>query len=434
MLTSAQHGLCRSTPAFRQRDPLGLRTCRAMGSAGECRQRLTLFTQDSFELSGDVRLVAVDGEKSWVDGGFGKLRSGSDGDLGVRPQLGNANLVWKPQFTWSLGAIVVGSLQGGDRTEAGLSQAYLTFRPMRSTRIAFSARAGLMFPPVSLEHEGADWHVKDSITPSAINSWIGEEVRPVAAEATFAASLGEHKIRATAALMAANDTSGTLLTFRGWALHDRTTLAFRRQPLPPLDKEVAEYQAPFTHPLLDVHGGFARRLGYYAKLSWQPPIPVRIELFRYENRANPQEVDAELEWGWRTWFDHVGLVADLGGGAELKAQALEGRTRMGFVDDGSRWVNNRFRSAFVLLTRPFGTARLTARVDAFDTRNRGSDVGDEYDDTGWAAMLAAKREWEHFTGLVELLHVSSRREDREELGLRPRQRQTELQAEVRMHW
>src|SRR3954447_17538324 len=185
-----------------------------------------LFTPDAFEISGEIRLVGVDGERGWLDGGFGKLRSGSDGDFRVRPELGNANLVWKPQFSWSVGAVVVGSLQGGARTEAGLSQAYLTYRPMRSGKLGVSARAGLMWPPVSLEHEGADWHVKDSITPSAINSWIGEEVRPVAAEGTLAATFGDHKLRATAAIMAANDTAGTLLTFRGWALHDRTTLAF----------------------------------------------------------------------------------------------------------------------------------------------------------------------------------------------------------------
>nr|NUR36914.1 hypothetical protein [Sphingomonas sp.] len=395
---------------------------------------LKLFTAANFELSGGVRIVAVDGEKSWIDGGFGKLRSGSDGELRVRPQLGNAALVWKPQFTWSLGAIVVGSLQGGERTEAGLSQAYLTFRPMRSSNFAFSARAGLMWPPVSLEHEGYDWHVKDSITPSAINSWIGEEVRPVAAEATLAATLGEHKLRATAALMAANDTSGTLLTFRGWALHDRTTLAFRRQPLPPLDEDIAGYQARFTHPLLDVHGGFAHRPGFYAKLAWQPPVPVRFELFHYDNRANPQDFNADLEWGWRTRFDNAGLVADLGSGAELKAQAMQGRTRMGFIDNGGRWVDNRFRSAFVLLTRPVGTVRLTSRVDAFDTRNRGSDVGSEYNDKGWAAMVAARRDWTHFSGMVELLHVSSRRGNREDAGLDPRQRQTQLQAEIRTRW
>lgn len=393
-----------------------------------------LFSPEAFEISGDVRLVAVDGEKSWIDGGFGKLRSGSDGDLRVQPQLGNASLVWKPQFTWSLGATIVGMVEGGQRTEAGLSQAYLTYRPMRSSNVAFSARAGLMWPPVSLEHEGADWHVKDSITPSAINSWIGEEVRPVAAEATLSANLGDQKLRATAALFAGNDTSGTLLTFRGWALHDRTTLAFRRQPLPPLDSDIAGYQAPYTHPLLDVEPGFAHRPGYYAKLVWQPPVPVRIELFRYDNRADPEAVTSRLEWGWRTWFDHIGLAADLGSGAELKAQALQGRTRMGFRDGNERWVNNRFRSAYVLLARPFGSVHVSVRLDAFDTRNRGSDVGDEYDDTGWSAMLAARREWKHFTGLLELLHVSSRREDRTGFGLDPRQRQTQLQAEVRMHW
>src|SRR6185312_3228678 len=114
-----------------------------------------------------------------------------DGDLRVEPELGNVSLVWKPQFTWSLGATIVGSVQGGERTDAGLSQAYLTYRPMRSSTVAFSARAGLMWVPVSLEHEGADWHVKNSITPSAINSWIGEEVRPVAAEGTISTSLGE---------------------------------------------------------------------------------------------------------------------------------------------------------------------------------------------------------------------------------------------------
>jgi hypothetical protein len=416
--------------------PLGCALAALWAQPASAESDLKIFTADTLELNGDVRLVAVDGEKSWVEGGFGKLRSGSDGDLRVRPQLGNANLVWQPQFTWSLAAVVVGSLQGGERTEAGLSQAYLTYKPMRGQRLSISARAGLMWPPVSLEHEGADWHVKDSITPSAINSWIGEEVRPVALEASVAATLGRHNLRATAAVMAANDTSGTLLTFRGWALHDRTTLAFRRQPLPPLDEELAGYQAPYTHPLIDLRHGFADRPGYYAKLAWQPPIPVRLELFRYDNRADPEAVNQDLEWGWRTQFDNLGLVADLGSRTEVKAQAVQGRTRMGFVEPGDThlWVDNRFRSAFVLVTHAFGPVGLAARVEAFDTRNHGSDVGDEYNDTGWAAMLAGKRDWGRFTGLVELLHVSSKREDRGDVGLAPRQRQNQAQAEVRMRW
>ncbi|MEA3057629.1 MAG: hypothetical protein QOF34_444, partial [Sphingomonadales bacterium] len=174
--------------------------------------------------------------------------------------------------------------------------------------------------------------------------------------------------------------------------------------------------------------------GYYAKLAWQPPIPVRFELFRYDNRANPAAVDANFEWGWRTAFSHFGLAADLGSGTELKLQALDGRTRMGFVDGGRRWVDDRFRSAFVLLTHAFGPFGIAARAEAFDTRNRGSDVGSEYDETGWSAMLAGKRQWGPVTGLVELLHVSSSRDNRADAGLKPRQRQTQLQAEARIRW
>ena len=395
---------------------------------------LKLFTADTFEMTGDIRFVVADGEKSWVNRGFGKLRSGSDGDFRFEPQLGNVNLIWQPQFSWSLSATVVGSLQGGQRTDAGLSQAYFSFKPMRSQGLAFSARAGLMWPPISLENEGADWHVRDSITPSAINSWIGEEVRPVAAEGTIATALGRHKLRATAALMAANDTAGTLLTFRGWALHDRTTLAFVKQPLPPIDGDLASIQAPFTHPLLDIHGGFAHRPGYYAKLAWAPPAPILIELFRYDNRADPEVVNADMEWGWRTYFNHVAFVAKLDAATELKGQAMQGRTRMGFPMDGHRWVDNRFRSAFVMLTHSLGPIGIAVRGEGFDTHNRGSLADEDYDESGWSAMAAAKREWGHFTGLIELLHVSSRRGDREDYGLEPRQGQTQLQAEVRMHW
>ena len=415
--------------------PLGCALAMLWATPALADSDLKLFSADNFELTGDVRIVIADGEKGWVRGGFGKLRSSGDGDdVRLRPQLGNVNLIWQPQFTWSVSATVVGSLQGGERTEAGLSQAFLTYRPMRGSKVAFSARAGLMFAPVSLEHDGADWHVRDSITPSAINSWIGEEVKPAAVEGTLSADLGEHKLRATAALIAANDTSGTLLTFRGWALHDRTALAFRRQPLPPLETYLTDYQAPYTHPLLDVHGGFAHRPGYYAKIAWQPPVPVRIELFRYDNRANPQDANADNEWGWRTEFNNLGIAGDLGAGTQLKAQALVGRTRMGFKMQGRPLVDNRFRSAFVMLVHAFGPFGLAARGEAFDTCNSGSLVGDEYDESGWSAMLAARRDWGAISGLVELLHVSSRRQDREEVGLKPRQRQTQLQTSMRIHW
>jgi hypothetical protein len=107
---------------------------------------------------------------------------------------------------------------------------------------------------------------------------------------------------------------------------------------------------------------------------------------------------------------------------------------MGFVENGGRWVDNRFRSAFLLLTRRFGSIGLAARAEAFATRNRGSLVDDEYSEHGWSAMLAAQRQWGAATGLVELLHVSSNNPARDHADERSRQRQSQLQAELRMHW
>src|SRR5215469_12800637 len=116
--------------AFKSALPLGC-VLAALWPTAAAASDLRLFTPDTLQIDGNVRLVAVDGEKSWLDGGFGKLRSGSGDGWKVEPELGNVNLVWQPQFTWSLSATVVGSLEGGERTQAGLSQAYLSFRPMR---------------------------------------------------------------------------------------------------------------------------------------------------------------------------------------------------------------------------------------------------------------------------------------------------------------
>jgi len=411
---------------------LGAMPCAAPCGASE----IELITPETVSLTASARLSAADGEESWVDGGFGKLATSGDnaGDFRIIPQLGDINVIWQPRFGWSLSGTFVATLQGGERTEWGIEQAFLTFKPKRSSKHRIAARLGLLWPAISLEHQGADWHVADTITPSAINSWVGEEVRPLALEVTGSTSVGEHQFSATAAIFAANDTAGTLLSFRGWALHPRTTLAFRRQPLPPLPVSMEYLQPPFTHPLLDVGPGFAERPGYYLKFAWQPPVPVRVELFRYDNRADPQAVNEDLEWGWRTKFNQVAAVAELGGGNVLKAQAMFGRTRMGMSEADGIWVNTDFRSAFVLATHGFAKGGLAARFEGFETRQDGSLVKAESAESGWAATLAGHRDWGPVTGVVELLHVSSKRPIRSALGGDPRQDQTTVQGEVRLRW
>lgn len=417
-----------------------LSACQSEGSFAQD-SAIDLDSPDVFKLFGDVRVVAADGETSWTNGGFGKLRYGGDdpnrpSDLTFNPEFGEAGLVWQPHLGWALSGTVVAQAQQGDgRLEGGLSEAYLDFRPLSGGPVRISARAGLMWPPISLEHSGPEWVVSDTITPSAIGSWIGEEVKVVGVEVTGKTSIGNHELAVTLAGFDYNDTAGALLTFRGWALHDRKALAFHRQPLPPLADFIEYVQPRYTHPLLDLDGGLAKRPGYYAKLAWTAPVPLRVEVVHYDNNGNPEAFNPDLEWGWRTKFETLGIVANLGGGRELRAQGLTGRTRMGFEIAGRHWIDMRFRSAYGMATQRLSNGSLTARLDLFSTRNHGSGVDREDNEDGWAITLDAKRDLgSNFTALVEYLHVESDREARIRNMLSPKQAQNQIQMAVRAHW
>ena len=404
-------------------------------AAGEAVQ---LVGAETVKVYADVRAVGASGEPTWVDDGFGKLRYGgsASGDLRVAPELAEAGLVWQPRLGWALSGTVVALAQGnGGEFDAGLSEAFLTFKPLGGGPLKISARAGLMWPPVSLEHSGPEWAVSDTITPSAIGSWIGEEVKVVGAELAAKAGLGAHELELTAAVFDLNDTSGALLTFRGWALHDRKALAFRSQPLPPLNDFMQYSQPRFSHPLLDLETGLFKRPGYYVKLAWAPPLPLRFELFHYDNNGDPLAINDDREWGWRPQFTTLGLMADLGRGFELRAQGLTGRTRMGDQIAGTDWIDMRFRAAYAMVTRRFAQSALSARLDLFDTRNQGGAVDASDDETGWALALAGKHAFNPWlTGLAEYLHVDSDRAARLRAGLEPDQSQDQIQLALRASW
>lgn len=398
-----------------------------------------LLSARTLDVYGDVRAVAVDGEPSWVNGGFGKLRYGGGTAPGetatrVRAEFGEAGVIWRPQLGWALSGTVVALAQGngGDAPDAGLSEAYLTFKPLRQSRLRISARAGLMWPPISMEHSGPEWAVSDLVTPSAIGSWIGEEVKVLGAELTGKHKLGDHDLALTAAIFDGNDTAGTLLAFRGWSMHDRKALAFRKAPLPPLNDFISYVQPRYTHPLLDVDTGVLKRPGYYAKLGWSTPWGVQIEAAHYNNNGDPLAVTPSLEWGWHTRFTTLGLFAALGESTELRLQGLSGATRMGDEEAGRIWIDTRFRAGYAMLTHRTGRASLSARVDVFGTRNRGSELGTQDDEDGWAMTVGGKRSLgPHLTALVEYLHVASTRQARVRTLLDPAQRQNQLQFVLR---
>lgn len=377
-------------------------------------------------------LAAADGPRSWLDhGGTGKARFGNpDSDaLRARPFITEAGIVVQPDIGWALSGLISVVAQHGQDKAIDLSEAYLRWRPLPLGGVRVTTRAGIFYPPVSLEHAGGEWPVVETVTPSAINSWIGEEVKVGGAEATFTTMIGAHRLSLTAAGFGLNDTAGTLLTFRGWALHDEKATLLGSQPLPAMNDFMRTKQARTTRPMLDLD----HHVGWYAKLAWAPPGPFQIQYFHYDNRADPQAVH-DGQWGWRTRFDHLGATFDLDDKTRLTVQAIDGTTMMGFRGPGgARWTDMRYRSAFLLGTRQISTGSVSGRIEAFSTRNHGSRIVSDDDETGWAATAATR--WplmRHMTMLAEALHIDSRRDARLREDVNPRQSETILRLTLRL--
>lgn len=390
-----------------------------------------IFSKNTITVLLDARLVAADGERSFVDGGLGKTRfsGGANGDLRARALPIEADLIWQPHFTNSLSATVSGAWQRDQENGFDLLESFVTFNPTSSGKLRFSAKAGLYWPEISLEHAtGGAWSTVYTLTPSAINSWVGEEVKVVGTEATASLSLGEHQVSATAGLFGFNDTSGTLLSFRGWALHDEKATAFGHIPLPPLNPFIRLLQQSETRSLIEID----HRVGYYARLEWRPPTPFTVNVFYYDNRGDPQAFEPTGQWGWRTRFLNAGLTAELDANTRVLMQGMTGATQMGFKTNGQVWVHTRFQSAYILVTHQMNKLAITGRIEAFGTHEMGSQLSPRESENGWA--LTAATRWtinNNLTAFAEAVHVRSDRGTRTDIGLAATQHQTTLQLGLR---
>jgi len=408
------------------------------GEAVDAGSGTEILSANTLSLIVDVRVVLADGHQSWVEGGFGKTRfdGTTDGDLQLHSQPVEASLIWQPQFTRTLNANFSAAWQQGhDDERFDVMEGFLTFNPSRSGNTSFSAKAGLYWPEISLEHAtGGAWSTVYTLTPSAINGWIGEEVKVIGAEATIYQTIGTQDFSATVGAFGFNDTSGTLLSFRGWALHDIKSTLFGQFPLPPRNAFMNRVQEDVTRSILEIDN----RVGFYGRAEWRPSSSIVLNAFYYDNRGDPEAFTQSLQWGWRTRFWNVGLVADLGPSTRLIAQGMTGTTLMGFIPSGATryWVDTRFRSAFALLTHQIGAGALTGRVEVFDTKERGSrmDPAEENED-GWAITAAGR--WpvaDLLTLFVEALHMQSERGGRARVGIPAKESQTVLQAAIRFRW
>ncbi|NVJ97412.1 MAG: hypothetical protein HWE25_04620 [Alphaproteobacteria bacterium] len=384
----------------------------------------------------DVRLTSVAGEQTWFDGWQGKLRFGGDwsGDRQTKLWLSNVSIVAKSEITWDLHAFVHAKYDPEQDKPLDLAEAFLKYKPAPTSNLRYEFKAGLYFPHISRENTGLAWTSPYTITPSAINSWIGEEVRVLGAEAKATLKMERSSLALTGGVFGFNDPAGTLLAFRGWALGDYVVGAFSQLSLPSLNSIGAgssflPKQPEWVNPVREIDN----RVGFYGALDWQYAGKVKAGAFYYDNRGDP-EVLRHKQYAWDTRFWNFYVEVDGPAGIELVSQYLRGRTEMGFLKYGGtlRSVDVNYASGFVLASRKFDDFRVSVRRDWFDVDDNSFLVEDNNEEVGSAWTAAVSYDFGRKDKIIaEILRVRSERPARVDQWDDPFQAQTLLQLSYR---
>ena len=365
----------------------------------------------------DTRIVATDGTRSFLEQGLGRTRFDAEHD-GLR--LGEAYV--SARYRLSDAVTVRGDVMTfGDGYGASLdvTQLYLQFRPFPTGSVRFSSRVGVFYPEFSMENRGAAWTSAYTLTPSAINSWFGEELRAIGLETDvrwLGASSGyQGDIGLIVGIYGWNDPIGAQVATRGWALHDRQTGLFGYLPtLEAAGGKIYEFREIDDRP------------GYYVGMQWRHGDHFDLRAFRYDNRADPAAF--AHEFAWLTRFYAVGARVEAGTHWTFVSQILTGETYVGPRDTwGAEWKMDAW---FALGSYQRGQWRWSARYDAFRTEQTAGTPA--VDDDGNAVTLCAQwslsRAW---SVALEGLRIKSDSTARAVVGLAPRQSDKLLQLAIR---
>jgi hypothetical protein len=368
----------------------------------------------SFQGYADLRVIAPADEKSWLDGGLGKFRYGSaqpDPDFTFPEAVGQGTL----SLADDLRLVATARVEPRQRSGIDLLDAYVVYTPGAEDDWHWSAKAGAFFPPFALENADLGWTSPYTLTPSAINSWIGDELRTIGGEASVMRQTGIGTWSLTASLFCCNDPAGVLIANGGWTLDDRPSGLFETLPTPGTSPIV---RTPLFREL-------DNRAGWYVGAAWSLAGIGKLSLYRYDNDADAMITRGNAS-GWRTDFWSAGWETHAGAWSVL-AQGLAGRTVIAFLGGSAA---TKFESAYALAAYDIDSDwRVAARAEIFGTMAGPDSPYSEHGHAFTAAVSWTPKAWIRVTG--EIIALDSTRGERTFFGMSPQQSQTQFQLNGR---
>jgi hypothetical protein len=374
----------------------------------------------------DLRLVAPSSQRSNLDGGLGKLRWGQ-ADAPVQPELGGLSWQGAVGLTPELWAVTDLRFDTQQRNAVDVLDAFVRYRPVSVTRWRWSVKAGAFFPPVSLENTGPGWTTEWTLTPSAIDAWVGDELRTIGSEGSLEWRGDVDRIEATVAVYGWNQPAGVAMADRGWSFNDRALGLLDHIRLPDASARALGSQGRlYSSEFRQIDG----TPGWYAGIAWERPELGRVALLRYDNMADPTAHDGEF--AWRTKFWSLGVSTEWAG-VVLLMQAMVGSTVI--TPSPSFSSTTDFWAAYVLAGYERGDWRYAVRFDRFATDEHRPGAGPRGSEQGFAGTVAvtwSPRKWLQLTG--ELVGIDSVRDQRLLEDRPPRALEGQAQLAVRVRF
>jgi hypothetical protein len=360
----------------------------------------------------DLGFVAPSHQKTWIKGGFGKLDNGGGGAQGPN-FVGQALSDIRLQFDPSLDVFTRLRAAPDQHAPFDIIEAYGRYQPIATRDLVWSVKLGAFFPPISLENESVGWTSPWTLTPSAINTWVGDELRTIGGETELRQRFGNIELGAIGAVYGVNDVAGQLIADRGWVFDSRPIGLLGEPRVPDLLARQIGLTPPLREQPFKAIGGGP---GWYAGGSVRQDELGKLTGLYYDNRADPGAFSG-ADFGWRTKFTSLGVDTAIGD-VVLLSQVMFGSTVIepfrGF------FATTDLQSAYLLAGYYFDDFRVAGRVDVFATQlstSRGTtgpgEVGRAFTLSGsWSPMA-----WLRLT--TELIEVHSYRGQRAADRLNP---------------
>ncbi len=363
--------------------------------------------------SGKVTAIGSyhDGQQSWSNGGLGRLYSGDADDdqynASGELQLGYRQFIGE-RFEFAAhvqGRTVTDEDYRDDFGVIELKGRYL--QPLNeNNRLLFTV--GQFFLPTSMENKEAFWDSPYTITYSSLNSWIGEEFRPIGLDLDYKYKFDNgNSWQFAGTAFQSNDTMATLLAWRGWSYNRHRSSYDEVLYLPDLVslsdsgsfyKQQDVGTRPFGQDLDD-------NIGYSVRTIFTAPGAFQFKLTGVDNNGDQLLYDGE--YAWNTRFIIAGFEWQISENFIVLSEIADGNSLMGPNDE----VDIDFYSSYLMGSWLANHWRYSLRYDTFEVEDNDSTPDDNNADEGDSVTFAvfyepAGKSWN--IG-AEIMHLQNER-------------------------